>query len=107
MVTDHSIDNQTVILDWPEVISIYFGYFGLNDTLFGVCKDGTIRYYVPEISDDLTPYVNQDEINTWPGIVKLSLVYDHYKKRYDEQSEIIVIGYREDGSIVSTRDLSL
>ncbi len=107
LVTDHSIDNQTVILDWPEVISIYFGYFGLNDTLFGVCKDGTIRYYVPEISDDLTPYVNQDEINTWTGIVKLSLVYDHYKKRYDEQSEIIVIGYREDGSIVSTRDLSL
>ena len=105
LVTDHSIDNQTVILDWPEVISIYFG---LNDTLFGVCKDGTIRCYVPKLSNDLSPYINLDEINAWNGIVKLSLVYDYYKnRRNDEQSEIIVIGYREDGSIVSTRDLSL
>ena len=79
-------------------------YWGLGDILFGVCKDGTVKCHMTKSSD--LPYVDQDVIESWNGIVRLSVLW-YYGPLFDTQAELIVIGYKEDGSIVSTRDLSL
>ena len=101
LVSNNSIDNRTEELDWSDVVSIYWG---LGDILFGVCKDGTVKCHMTKNSD--LPYVDQDVIESWNGIVRLSVLW-YYGPLFDTQAELIVIGYKEDGSIVSTRDLSL
>lgn len=90
--------DSTETLEWENVVSIYIdGY----DNLFAVCEDGTVKCFVQD--DDCFSGTNQNEVESWQGIEKLSIL--NYPGR--RISETIVIGYREDGSIVSTRDLSL
>lgn len=86
---------SSVELDWADVIDLYFD---IDDNLFGVCKDGTVKCYINDYSDYV---VDQDAIESWQEIEKLSLIEDWNEK------ETIVVGYKKDGHVVCTRDLSL
>ncbi len=101
LVSSNNIDNQTEELDWSDVVSINWG---LGDILFGVCKNGTVKCHMTDNYN--LPYVDQDVIESWDSIVRLSVLW-YYGSHPDKQAELIIIGYKKDGSIVSTRDLSL
>ena len=82
-------------LNWRSISSIYLDPC---DNFYGLYDDGSVECY---IEPEQYPYyysVDQEEIRRWRGLEKLSflLTYD----------EVVVIGYFDDGSIISTHDLS-
>ena len=44
--------------------------------------------------------MNQSLVESWTGIEKVRGIYD------DEAKEMVVVGFRHDGTIVCTRELS-
>lgn len=82
-------------LNWRCISSIYLDP---QDNIYGLFDDGSVTCYIEPDQDPYHYSVDQEEIKKWRGLDRLSflLAYD----------EIIVIGSFDDGSIISTHDLS-
>lgn len=86
--------------DWQNIQSIYKDD---ANNIYGICKDGTVRCYTPK--DEYEDWyqgstVNQSLVESWTGIERVKGIYD------EEAKEMVVVGFRHDGTIACTRELN-
>ncbi len=82
--------------EWQNINKVYLDHHG---DIFGLCEKGKVRCHVPDKSSYDDYNINIEAVESWTGIEKITWIDD------DSAKETIVIGFLNDGRIVSTREL--